>query len=437
MFEGSPLEYYIKKFSEYDPVISAHVIETMDVEESAEVFKSLPPHISKTIFENLQNEYAARLLGRLPDDMAGEIIRSMEPLKVSLIVSVCPMSLKGKIAQNLTEKQKREIGELLEYPKDSVGYMMSPIYLALRGDLRISDAVNKIKMMAGQENMPLSYVYVVDADFKLAGVLSMRDLLIRDPQKKLSEVMIKNIFYLDAFMDVEDAASIVSKQKFFAVPVVDSSQKLVGIVNTSQLLSDMQEEYSADIQTIFGVHSDERPFSSTVFSLKKRLPWLNVNLATAFLAGAVVALFEGTIAKVTVLAVFLPIVASQGGNGGAQSLAVVMRGLVMREISKSDFPKLLWKELKLGLINGIITGIITALIAYLWQGNATLGLVVGLAMVVSLLIAGLSGAVIPLGLKSLGFDPAQSSMIILTTVTDILGLAALLGLATIFFGLSI
>ncbi len=436
MYDGSPLEFYIKKFSDYDPIISAHVIETMDVEESAEVFKSLPVSVSKTIFENLQNEYAAKLLGLLPDEIAGEIIRSIEPIKVSLIVSVCPMALKDKIAHNLTEKQKREIGELLEYPRDSVGYMMSPIFLALREDLRISDAVNKIKLLAGQDNTPLSYVYVVDADFKLAGVLSMRDLLIGEPHKKLSEVMIKNVFYLNAFMGLEDAASIVSKQKFFAVPVVDSNQKLVGIVNTSQLLSDMQEEYSTDIQTIFGVSSDERPFSSTLFSLKKRLPWLNINLATAFLAGGVVAIFESTIAKLTVLAVFLPIVASQGGNGGAQSLAVVMRGLVMREISKSDFPKLLWKEVKLGLINGIITGLITALIAYLWQGDVMLGVVVGLAMIISLLIAGLSGAMIPIGLKSLGYDPAQSSMIILTTVTDIIGFAAFLGLATILFSLS-
>jgi magnesium transporter len=435
--EGSPLEFYVKKFSEYDPVISAHVIETLDVEESAEVLKSLPGEVSKTIFENLQNEYAAMVLGRLPDGIAGEIIRSMEPLKVSLIVSVCPMALKDMIANNLTEKQKREIGELLEYPKDSVGYIMSPIFLALRDDLRISDAVAKIKQMAGHENMPLSYVYVVDADFKLAGVLSMRDLLIRDPHMKLSDVMIKNVFYLNAFMDLEDAASIVSKQKFFAVPVVDNNQKLVGIVNTSQLFSDMQEEYSADIQTIFGVSSDERPFSDTLFSLKKRLPWLNINLATAFLAGAVVAVFESTIAKITVLAVFLPIVASQGGNGGAQSLAVIMRGLVMREISKSDFPKLIWKEIKLGLINGVITGLITAVIAYIWQGDLMLGVVVGLAMIVNLIIAGLSGAIVPIGLKSLGLDPAQSSMIILTTVTDVVGFAAFLGLATILFRLSL
>jgi magnesium transporter len=437
MLDSSPLELYVKKFSDYDPVISAHVIETMEIEESAEVFKSIPAEISKTIFENLQNEYAARLLESLPDEKAVEIIRNMDPLKVSLVVSLSSIELKDKIAKNLTEKQKREIGELLVYPKDSVGYIMSPVFLALRDDLRISDAVSKIKLMAEQETMPLSYIYVVDAEFKLRGVLSMRDLLIGDPRRKLSDVMIKDVFYLNAFMDVEDAASIVSKQKYFAAPVVDNNQKLVGIVNTSQLFSDMQEEYSADIQTMFGVDSEERPFSSMLYSLKKRLPWLNVNLATAFLAGAVVAMFESTIAQITVLAVFLPIVASQGGNGGAQSLAVVMRGLVMREISKGDFPKLLWKEVRLGFINGVIIGAVTALAAYIWQGDAMLGLVVGLAMIVNLIIAGLSGAMIPIGLKSLGFDPAQSSMIILTTVTDVVGFASFLGLATIFFGLTV
>lgn len=437
MLESSPLELYVKKFSDYDPVISAHVIETMEIEESAEVFKSIPAEISKTIFENLQNEYAARLLESLPDEKTVEIIRNMDPLKVSLIVSLCSKELKDKIAENLTEKQKREIGELLIYPKDSVGYIMSPVFLALREDLRIADAVSKIKLMAEQETMPLSYIYVVDAESRLRGVLSMRDLLIGDPRKKLSDVMIEDVFYLNAFMDVEDAASIVSKQKYFAAPIVDNSQKLVGIVNTSQLFSDMHEEYSTDIQTMFGVDSEERPFSSMLYSLKKRLPWLNVNLATAFLAGSVVAIFESTIAKITVLAVFLPIVASQGGNGGAQSLAVVMRGLVMREISKGDFTKLLWKEVKLGLVNGLIIGAVTALVAFLWQGDAMLGLVVGLAMIVNLIIAGLSGAAIPIGLKSLGFDPAQSSMIILTTVTDVVGFASFLGLATIFFGWTI
>ncbi|MGD9651664.1 MAG: magnesium transporter, partial [Candidatus Dadabacteria bacterium] len=416
-------------------VLSAHIIETMDVDESLGVFDNLPTDVSRTIFENLQNEYAAELLGKIDRDKAGEILREMEPLKISLILGVCPMALKDTISHSLTEKQRSELREILEYPKDSVGYMMSTNFLALNQDLRLSDAVSKIRLLALKDNTPLSYVYVVDSGFRLTGVLTMRDLLIQDPEKHLRQIMIKDVFYLNAFMEFEEAASIVARRNFFAVPVVDNTGVLVGLVNTSQLLSDAHEEYSADIQTLFGAGSEERPFSSTLYSLKKRLPWLNINLATAFLAAGVIALFEGVIAKLTILAVFLPIVAGQGGNAGAQSLAVVMRGLVMREIPKQDFLKLFWKEGKLGLLNGILIGIVTGAVAWIWQGSPTLGIVIGLAMIVNLVVAGLAGAMIPVGLKTIGFDPAQSSMIILTTVTDIVGFFAFLGLAALFFGL--
>lgn len=435
MDNSSALELYIKKFSDYDPVLSAHIIETMDVDESLGVFDNLPTDVSKTIFENLQNEYAAELLGKIDQDKAGEILREMEPLKISLILGVCPMALKDTISHSLTEKQRSELREILEYPKDSVGYMMSTNFLALNQDLRLSDAVSKIRLLALKDNTPLSYVYVVDSGFRLTGVLTMRDLLIQDPDKHLRQIMIKDVFYLNAFMEFEEAASIVARRNFFAVPVVDNTGVLVGLVNTSQLLSDAHEEYSADIQTLFGAGSEERPFSSTLYSLKKRLPWLNINLATAFLAAGVIALFEGVIAKLTVLAVFLPIVAGQGGNAGAQSLAVVMRGLIMREIPRQDFLKLFWKEGKLGLLNGILIGIVTGAVAWIWQGSPTLGIVIGLAMIVNLVVAGLAGAMIPVGLKTIGFDPAQSSMIILTTVTDIVGFFAFLGLAALFFGL--
>ena len=435
MDNSSALELYIKKFSDYDPVLSAHIIETMDVDESLGVFDNLPTDVSKTIFENLQNEYAAELLGKIDRDKAREILREMEPLKISLILGVCPMALKDTISHSLTEKQRSELREILEYPKDSVGYMMSTNFLALSQDLRLSDAVSKIRLLALKDNTPLSYVYVVDSGFRLTGVLTMRDLLIQDPDKHLRQIMIKDVFYLNAFMEFEEAASIVARRNFFAVPVVDNTGVLVGLVNTSQLLSDAHEEYSADIQTLFGAGSEERPFSSTLYSLKKRLPWLNINLATAFLAAGVIALFEGVIAKLTVLAVFLPIVAGQGGNAGAQSLAVVMRGLIMREIPRQDFLKLFWKEGKLGLLNGILIGLVTGAVAWIWQGSPTLGIVIGLAMIVNLVVAGLAGAMIPVGLKTIGFDPAQSSMIILTTVTDIVGFFAFLGLAALFFGL--
>lgn len=212
---------------------------------------------------------------------------------------------------------------------------------------------------------------------------------------------------------------------------------MLGVIKAEQLIHGVQEEMAEDIQRMFGAGGDERAFSPVGYSLRKRLPWLHVNLATAFLAAAVVALFEGVIARITVLAVFLPVVAGQGGNAGAQSLAIVMRGLVMREIPRERARALIWKEGLLGLLTGAITGLVTALVAWLWHGNPILGVVIGLAMIVNLFFAGLAGASIPIAMKSLGLDPAQCSNIILTTVTDVVGFFAFLGFAFLFQGLLI
>ncbi|MGB6646948.1 MAG: magnesium transporter, partial [Bacteroidota bacterium] len=208
--------------------------------------------------------------------------------------------------------------------------------------------------------------------------------------------------------------------------------RLLGVVRSDHLLTDVQEEASEDIQKMFGAGGDEHAFSPVWFSLSKRLPWLHVNLATAFLAAAVVGLFEDLIARITILAVFLPVVAGQGGNAGAQSLAVVMRGLVMREISPRNRWRLVLKETFIGLVNGLIIGLVTAGIAWLWQGNPVLGLVIGLAMIANLIVAGFAGAAIPITMKALGFDPSQSSSIVLTTVTDVLGFFSFLGFAVLF-----
>jgi magnesium transporter len=216
------------------------------------------------------------------------------------------------------------------------------------------------------------------------------------------------------------------------VPVVDHEGHILGIIKAEQLLQGVQEEITEDLQRMFGAGGDERVSSPILYSLKKRLPWLHVNLATAFLAAAVVALFEDVIARITVLAVFLPVVAGQGGNAGAQSLAVVMRGLVMREIPKEGFRQLVLKESLLGTISGAVTGVVTAAVAWVWHGNPWLGLVIGLAMIVNLFAAGLSGAAIPILMKRVGLDPAQCSSIILTTVTDVIGFFAFLGFAVVF-----
>jgi len=229
-------------------------------------------------------------------------------------------------------------------------------------------------------------------------------------------------------------ARLATQKRFLAIPVVDENQRLLGTIKLDDLVEAAQEEATEDIQKMFGAGGDEKVFSPLFFSVKNRLGWLHVNLATAFLAAFVVGLFQGIIAKIAILAVFLPIVAGQGGNAGAQSLAVVMRGLVLHEVEPTLAGKVILREGILGAINGLVIGLVTGLGALLWHGNPYLGLVIGGAMLINMVVAGVSGAAIPMLMQFLGFDPAQSSNIILTTVTDVVGFFTFLGLATLFQG---
>ncbi len=432
METSTPLLPYVQKFFEYDPITATHALETMDEHEAVKILSVLPTSVSISIFHRLKVEQAALLLEKVPPDTLKEIVGQMEPEQGAAIFIHIEDEIRTKLLAYLSDKAKKEIQEILTYPRGSVGSIMTTKYVAFHSNLKVRDAVNKIRKHAHSEAPPASYVYIIDDDYRLVGVLNMYDLMIADEDQTLEAIMIRDAFSFNAFKDRVDAANELAERKYFAAPVVDHENHLLGIVKADQLISNAQEEAVADLQKIFGVSPDEHAFSSTMFSLKKRLPWLHINLVTAFMAGSVIALFEGLIAKITVLAIFLPIIAGQGGNAGSQSLAVVMRGLVMREISPRETRKLIFKEGKLGLINGIIIGLVTALIAYLWKGNPFLGVVIGLAMIVNLLAAGLSGAFIPLALKSFGLDPAQSSAIVLTTVTDIIGFFAFLGFAMMF-----
>jgi magnesium transporter len=333
--------------------------------------------------------------------------------------------------EHLSEKTKREIQELLTYPENSAGRIMTTEILALHTEVRVRDAIQRIRSLAHRKS-PASYTYVVDGKSQLVGVINMREMIVAPSDTTLESIMRKDVFSVNCFMDREEVAAELSNRRYFAAPVVDHENHLLGVIKSDQLIEHVQEEATEDIQKMFGAGGDERAFSPIGFSLRKRLPWLHVNLATAFLAASVVALFEGIIAKLTVLAVFLPVVAGQGGNAGIQTLAIVMRGLVMREINPQRVWRLLRKEALIGTLNGLTVGAVTAVVAWLWYGNPFLGLVIGLAMIVNLIAAGLSGAAIPLSMKAMGLDPAQSSGIILTTVTDVVGFFAFLGFAVLF-----
>lgn len=424
--------YYVEKFFDYDPITATRTLEAMPDEQAIEILNVLPTSICVSIFKRLQVNHAAALLEQVPEETYKKIIENLEPKQGASIVIHFTDDLREKLISRLDEKKRSEIREFLKYPKGSVGSLMTTHFVAFNSSLKIKDAKEQIRKRANSNQPPSSYVYVTDDNQRLIGVLNMRDLVIGDENDTLDSIMIKNIFTLNAFTDRNEAANELSTRRYFAAPVVDRDNHLLGIVKADQLLGEAQDRASSDVQKMFGVSPDENAFSTLKFSLVKRLPWLHVNLVTAFMAGAVIAVFEGIIAKITVLAIFLPIIAGQGGNAGSQSLAVVMRGLVMREISPNETKRLVIKEMKLGFINGLVIGLVTAVIAWLWKGNPYLGLVIGLAMIVNLVAAGLSGAAIPNLLKKFGFDPAQSSAIILTTVTDIIGFFAFLGFAMIF-----
>jgi len=426
-----PLVDFIQNLIEQSPIEAVRSLERLDTDGAVQVLRELPAGAIAQVLPHLTTEIAAEAVRNLPNDVLERVSDQVEPHQWAALFGVLPASERIRIVESLPEKIRVEVRERFEFPQDSAGQMMKMDFLALLPHLTVRDTIRRIRRQARKSVSP-SYVYVVDDQRHLLGVITMRDLLLARGEARLESIIQPDIFSIDAFMDREEIANLLSGRRYFAVPVVDAEKRLLGVIRTEQILSGVTEEASEDILRMFGAGANEHSFSPVGLSLRKRLPWLHVNLATAFLAASVVGMFEDTIARITILAVFLPVVAGQGGNAGAQSLAVVMRGLVMREIPRARVSSLIMRESIIGMVNGCIIGLVTAGIAWAWEGNPFLGLVIGLAMVVNLLAAGFSGAAIPIAMKSIGLDPAQSSSIILTTVTDVIGFLAFLGFAVVF-----
>lgn len=366
-----------------------------------------------------------------PPNLFKEIVDRLGPEQGAAVFACLPESNRKEFLNHLSPKAKRDIQELLTFPDGSAGRLMTKDFIAFHTGNKVRDAIQRMRQLAERKALS-SYTYVIDSEDRLVGVINMRDLLLARGDSELESIMRTEVFSVGSFTDREDVATQLTQDGYFAAPVVDSDGRLLGVVKSDRLIEQVQEKATEDLQRMFGAGGDERTNSPILFALRKRLLWLNINLGTAFLAASVVAVFEGIIAKITVLAVFLPVVAGQGGNAGIQTLAVVMRGLVMREIKPAQFWHLLRREAILGSLNGVAIGTVTGLIAWIWIGNPFLGIVIGVAMVIGMVAAGLAGAAIPLTMKAVGLDPAQSSGIILTTVTDVVGFFAFPGLAMLF-----
>jgi magnesium transporter len=414
------------------PADVADQLERMPAEEAHAELRELPPAEGAAVLAEIDEEARPAVLEKLAPKEIASLVQELPHNEAADVISSLPAEVQPAVLNELRSEDRRPVSQMLSYPPESAGSIMSDRFITLRDDISIGSAQ---KMLQGREEerdgQQVAYMYIVDAGGKLQGILSIHDLVFRQPHRRIRDVMRPDVKHVWVDDDQEKIAQLFEHYHYMALPVLDRARRLVGIVQANQVVEVMRQEATEDMQLMVGLSGEERALTPWKQSMKRRLPWLCINLGTAFLAAAVVGLFEETIAAWTALAIFLPIVAGQGGNAGAQTLTVIIRDMALGEISKGDGRKALAKEAFLGLANGLVIGLIVGVISYAWKSSFDLGIVVAISMVLNMIAAGISGVLVPYTLRAFKIDPALASSIIMTTVTDVAGFFFFLGLAAL------
>jgi len=417
-------------FIDQFPQETIEALESVPVAEIVELLQTQSPERGALILSRLSTALATTTLQQLKPDLVRQILAAMDPVRAALLLSSLDPKSREIQLDNLDAGLARELRDLMSYPEASAGRLMRPRAPSIPARLTAKQALKRLRRFPPRD---AAVLVVTDDNGKLLGLLDLAEVVHADPDARLETLIhITTPVRVNALTPREEIINLFSRYQLRLLPVVDIEDRLLGVIRQSTVIQASQAEAATDLQAMVGVSRDERALSSPMSAMRKRLPWLNINLLTAFLAAAVVGIFENTIAQFTALAVLLPVVAGQSGNTGAQALAVIMRGLALREIQVRHWQRVLLKEMLAGTLNGIAIAIVTGLGVLVWSKSAGLALVIGVAMIISMALAGLSGAAIPLVLTRLGQDPAQSASILLTTVTDVVGFFSFLGLATLF-----
>src|SRR5512145_513706 len=376
-------------------------------------------------------EGGAALLADRPAEEVGKLLQELPSDDAAAIIDYLPESLSAAVLELMQKRPAGgEVGELLEYPEQTAGRIMNPKVFALSEDITAGEAITAVQ--GARDVEMVFYLYVIDARRHLVGVVSLRRLLLVPPTTPLKRIMTTDLISVRADMDQEEVARQVASYNLLAIPVVDEENKLAGVITVDDVIDVIKDEATEDVYRLAGVTGDDRVFTRATESLRKRLPWLIVNLGTAFVASLVVSQFQGTIAIVTALAVFMPVVAGMGGNAATQTLTVIVRGIALGELTWSNTRKALLKEAAVGIGNGLACGLIGALVVWLFNGNYVLGLILAMAMIINMFVAAVAGTLIPLALRAMKVDPALASSVFITTLTDVFGFLSFLGLATVF-----
>jgi magnesium transporter len=399
------------------PDEAAAVLEQTPVAEVVSFLEAQTAERTAASIRRMTPDRAARVLAELGDKGTGRVLRALEPGRAAHLLARLDPEERDACLATVDPTLAEELLALAAYPRDSAGGLMDPRITTFRPDAMVSDVVRRLRTFRRRR---VQDVFVVDPDDRLLGAVSLQEVVLAPPGTRLDAIMRSPTPSVQATAPQDEVIAELERHRTASLPVVDFEGRVLGVLRQDELITAAQLSASANAVTMVGASRDERALSPPQFAVRKRLPWLLVNLLTAFLAASVVGLFEETIATFTALAVLLPVVAGQSGNTGAQALAVTMRGLA---------------EIAAGAGNGVAVALATATAVFFWSGSSGLAFVIGISMVISMTLAGLSGALIPMILTSLRQDPAQSSSIILTTVTDVAGFFSFLGIATALSGM--
>ena len=441
--ENKSLKRDIIKHIKTDKPIPDSLLKENYAVDVAEVLAKLETEKIREFTDLLDNEDLAEIIEQSEEEMQIEILKTKNIEQITDIISYMakdnivdifgnlPIGLRKQLLDKMKKDEANTLKKLLGYDEESAGGLMTTEYILLEGEMTVGEAINKIKKISPKTEI-IETIFVVDESKKLAGFVNLRDILVTDDNNKLKEIMDENVITVTPEIDQEEVALQVAKYDLSVIPVVNKNNNLLGIITFDDIIDVIEAENTEDMFRMVGISEEESVNSSIPESIKKRLPWLYINLGTAFLAALTVGLFEDVIAQVVALAAAMPIVAGMGGNAGTQTLSIVIRGIALGELKSNNKWKLAIKESSIGIINGAAIGIVTGIILYFLYGNPYLGLIIYAAMILNLLIAGLFGFLIPITLQALGIDPALASAIFLTTATDVFGFFVFLGLAKVF-----
>lgn len=389
-----------------DDMIAA-IIEEEDIEDKYELLKKFSDQHQKSILDEMASDEITDMIGTLEEDEVSEVINFLD------------------------EEDKQDVKHLLSYSDESAGGIMDTEFIAIYESKTVQKTLEYLKNEC-QDIETSSYLYVVERDMTLKGVLSLRDLVFSSFDTPISEITNTNVIAINVQTDQEEVANMFDKYNFVMMPVVDNNNKMLGIITFDDVIDVIKEEATEDMHHLGGIAKEERVDGTVLESIKSRLPWLIVNLITALLASNVIDQFQNTISQVVALSAVMTIISGMGGNAGTQSLTIIVRGLSLGEITKENAKKIFFKEVLVGTLTGLVIAVFVSILAMYYENNIAFGILAAVAMVLNMIMATVAGFVVPMILEKFNVDPALASGVFVTTVTDVLGFFFFLGLASLF-----